>query len=35
MDKTPLQQLADFGQSVWLDNIRRGDITSGEMQRMI
>src|SRR5436190_12820226 len=35
MDKNPLQKLADFGQSVWLDNIRRGLITSGELQRMI
>ncbi len=35
MDKNPLQQLADYGQSVWLDNIRRGLITSGELKRMI
>src|SRR5215210_3665159 len=35
MDKTPLQQLADFGQSVWLDNIRRGEITSGRLKKMI
>src|SRR5919199_481299 len=35
MEKNPLQRLADFGQSVWLDNIRRGLITSGELQRMI
>lgn len=35
MNKNPLQQLADIGQSVWLDNIRRGWITSGELQRMI
>src|SRR5438477_12763781 len=35
MDKNPLQRLADFGQSVWLDNIRRGLITSGELRRMI
>src|SRR5207249_3416244 len=33
--KNPLQRLADYGQSVWLDNIRRGLITSGELQRMI
>src|SRR5437868_13999396 len=30
-----MQILADFGQSPWLDNIRRGWIKSGEMQRMI
>src|SRR5438270_14090196 len=35
MEKNPLQKLADYGQSVWLDNIRRGLIRSGEMQRMI
>src|SRR5438045_458065 len=35
MEKNPLQRLADFGQSVWLDNIRRGLITSGELKRMI
>src|SRR5438270_11477026 len=35
MEKNPLQKLADYGQSVWLDNIRRGLITSGELQRMI
>src|SRR5207253_3816903 len=35
MEKNPLQRLADFGQSVWLDNIRRGLITSGELQRLI
>src|SRR5438874_2053958 len=35
MEKNPLQRLAEFGQSVWLDNIRRGLITSGELKRMI
>ncbi len=35
MEKNPLQRLVDMGQSVWLDNIRRGWIISGEMQRMI
>jgi len=35
MEKNPMQKLADLGQSPWLDNIRRGLITSGEMQRMI
>ena len=35
MEKNPLQRLADLGQSPWLDNIRRGMITSGDMQRLI
>ena len=35
MDKNPMQQLADLGQSPWLDNIRRSYLTSGELQRMI
>lgn len=35
MDKNPMQQLLDFGQSPWLDNIRRSYMTSGELQRMI
>src|SRR5262245_22666997 len=35
MDKNPLQRLADMGQSVWLDNIRRDWIDSGELQRLI
>jgi transaldolase/glucose-6-phosphate isomerase len=35
MTKNPLQQLHDVGQSVWLDNIRRSLITSGELDRMI
>ena len=35
MAKNPLQQLADYGQSPWLDNIRRGWIVSGEMKRLI
>ncbi|MBV9409211.1 MAG: transaldolase, partial [Candidatus Eremiobacteraeota bacterium] len=30
-----LQQLADVGQSVWLDNIRRSMFVSGELQRLI
>ena len=30
-----LQELAEFGQSVWLDYIRRSLITSGELKRMI
>ncbi|MDD5560467.1 bifunctional transaldolase/phosoglucose isomerase [Candidatus Methylomirabilis sp.] len=31
----PLQALLDYGQSVWLDYIRRGLITSGELQRLV
>ncbi|MEE9132316.1 MAG: bifunctional transaldolase/phosoglucose isomerase [Gemmatimonadota bacterium] len=31
----PLVQLAEFGQSVWLDYIRRSLITGGELQRLI
>ena len=33
--KNPLQHLADFGQSVWNDNLSRDLITSGELQRLI
>lgn len=32
---TPLRALLDYGQSVWLDYIRRGLITSGELQRLV
>src|SRR5437588_9330373 len=31
----PLKQLQEFGQSVWLDYIRRNLITSGELKRLI
>ena len=31
----PLASLADYGQSVWLDYIRRNLITSGELNRLI
>jgi transaldolase/glucose-6-phosphate isomerase len=31
----PLKGLADFGQSVWLDYIRRSLITSGELKRLV
>ncbi|MGH9541024.1 MAG: bifunctional transaldolase/phosoglucose isomerase [Terriglobales bacterium] len=31
----PLQQLHDFGQSFWYDNIRRALLTSGELKRMV
>lgn len=33
--KNPLQSLLDFGQSVWLDFIRRNLITTGELKRLI
>jgi transaldolase/glucose-6-phosphate isomerase len=31
----PLKELAKFGQSVWLDYIRRNLITSGELKRLV
>jgi transaldolase len=31
----PLQTLHTYGQSVWLDYIRRSSITSGELQQMV
>src|ERR1700757_4120049 len=31
----PLKELLKYGQSVWLDYIRRNLITSGELQRLI
>ena len=34
-DLNPIQKLSQLGQSVWFDNIRRGFIKSGEMQRLI
>jgi transaldolase len=35
MTNNPLVDLGVYGQSVWYDNIRRGLIASGELQRMI
>lgn len=35
MQNNPLNQLATFGQSIWLDYIRRDLITSGDLQRLI
>ena len=35
MNPNPLQTLATFGQSIWLDFIRRGMLTSGELEQMI
>src|SRR5215470_14981750 len=34
-ETNPLMSLADFGQSVWLDYIRRSLITSGELKRLV
>lgn len=31
----PLQKLAELGQSIWLDNMRRSLVTSGELARLI
>ena len=33
--ENPLKQLARFGQSIWLDYIRRSLMTSGELRRMV
>ncbi len=33
--KNPLFQLVELGQSVWLDSIRRGQIRSGELKRLM
>jgi transaldolase len=33
--QNPLKQLAQFGQSIWMDYIRRSLITSGELRRMV
>ena len=30
-----LHELSKLGQSIWYDNIRRGMITSGELQQMV
>ncbi len=34
-DNNPLKQLENLGQSIWLDSIRRGQIVSGELQKLI
>src|SRR5882762_1370830 len=34
-ESNPLRGLSDFGQSVWLDYIRRSLITSGELRRLV
>jgi transaldolase len=35
MAKTPLQKLADYGQSVWIDYLSRDLLRSGELERMM
>src|SRR5215472_13769031 len=35
MAKSRLHAVYELGQSIWYDNIRRGLITSGELQRLI
>ncbi len=35
MAKNPLQRLQDYGQSVWIDNLSRQLIISGELQNLI
>jgi transaldolase len=34
-NKNPLQELAEYGQSVWYDNLNRELIRSGDLQRMV
>src|ERR671932_278964 len=34
MSKTPLEQLSDLGQSVWIDYLSRDLLESGELERM-
>jgi hypothetical protein len=35
MKDNPLRKLADLGQSIWLDYIRRDLVVSGELRRLI
>lgn len=35
MNANPLKKLGTFGQSIWLDYIRRDLITSGRLRRLI
>jgi transaldolase/glucose-6-phosphate isomerase len=35
MQENPLVELHNFGQSIWLDYLRRGLLTSGELQQLI
>src|ERR1044071_8822546 len=34
-DNNPLKALQEYGQSVWLDYIRRSLLTSGELRRLV
>ena len=34
-DTNPLKALQEYGQSVWLDYIRRSLLTSGELRRLV
>ena len=35
MTSNPLLKLESYGQSIWLDYLRRGLITSGELEKLI
>src|SRR3954462_14286761 len=35
MSKTPLEELSELGQSVWIDYLSRDLLESGELERMI
>ena len=35
MNVNPVLRLESFGQSIWMDFIRRGTLSSGELQRLI
>lgn len=35
MDRNPLSEIQKFGQSIWLDFLRRGMLISGELQKLI
>src|SRR3712207_6813756 len=35
MSRTPLQRLADYGQSVWIDYLSRQLLREGELERMM
>jgi len=35
MKENPLLKLQTFGQSIWMDFIRRGTLASGELQQLI
>ncbi|MFB0527057.1 MAG: transaldolase [bacterium] len=35
MEKNPVYQIKDFGQSIWYDNIERSILTSGKLEKMV